>query len=185
MLAYILSICEPKYHPIIEHIYYTYQEDMVRFAKFRLRNRSIPNYEIEAEDVVQNSFIKIVTYAYRIDAKSKPKILKSYVMEIVKNESSTYVKKFFKHPEVEALEDEFASIEDYTATLNVIDIYEDLIEAIETLDYIYSVPVYLKDVMDFDVVEIAEIMEICEKTVYTRIERGKKMLKKKVKGFFI
>ncbi len=185
MLAYILSICEPKYHPIIEHIYYTYQEDMVRFAKFRLRNRNIPNYEIEAEDVVQNSFIKIVTYAYKIDQKSPPKILKSYVMTIVKNESSSFVHKFFKQPEAEALEGEFASMEDYTATLNILNIYEDIIDAIESLDYIYSVPIYLKVVMDFDIDEISVMLEICEKTVYTRIERAKKMLKQKVGDKFI
>lgn len=185
MLAYLLSLCEKQYHPIIEHIYYTYQEDMVKFAKFRLKNRSIPNYDIEAEDVVQNSFIKIVTYASKIDQKSPPKVLKSYVMEIVKNESSTFVHKYFKHPEAEALEAEFASMEDYTATLNVLNLYEDLIDAIDSLDYIYSVPVYLRVVMDFDVGEISVMLEICEKTAYTRIERAKKMLKNKVGDFFV
>lgn len=181
MLAYLLSICEKKYHPIIEHIYYTYQEDMVRFAKFRLRNRSIPNYEIEAEDVVQNSFIKIVTYAYRIKAKSKPQVLKSYVMQIVKNESRTFVKNFFKTPEVETLEEEFGSIEDYDATLNILGIYEDVIDIIDDLDEIYSNPLYLKFIMDFEVCEIALIMEISEKTIYTRLGRGRKMLMDKLK----
>ena len=185
MLAYILSICEPKYHPIIEHIYYTYQEDMVRFAKFRPRNRNIPHYDIEAEEVVQNSFLKIVTYADKIKRKSPPKVLKSYVMSIVKNESGTFVHKFFKHPESEALEAEFASMEDYEATLNVLNLYEDIIDAIDSLDYIYSVPIYLRVVMDFKVCEIATILEICEKTAYTRIERAKKMLKQKVGDKFI
>lgn len=180
MLAYLLSICEPKYHPIIEHIYYTYHEDMVRFAKFKLRNRNIPNYEIESEDVVQNSFIKLVTYAYKIQHDAPPKVLKSYVFEIVKNESATFVHKYFKHPETEALESEFASVEDYSATVKILNIYNDIIDAIDTLDYIYSVPTYLKVVMDFDIDEISAILEICEKTVYTRIERAKKMLREKV-----
>jgi len=185
MLAFLLSICEKKYHPIIEHIYYTYQEDMVRFAKYRLRNRSVPNYDIEAEEVVQNSFLKIVTYADKIKRKSQPKVLKSYVMSIVKNESGTFVHNYFKRPDTEALESEFASMEDYSATLNVHNLYEDIIDAIDNLDYIYGVPIYLRVVMDFEVSEIANILEICEKTAYTRIERAKKMLKNKVGDFFV
>ena len=180
MLAYILSLCEPKYHPIIEHIYYTYHDDMVRFAKFKLRNRNIPNYAIEAEDVVQNSFIKIITYAHKIEQKAAPKILKSYVFQIVKNESATFVHNYFKHPETEALENDFASFDDYTATVNILNIYSDINDAIDALDYIYSVPTYLNVVMDFEVAEIASMLEICEKTVYTRIERAKKMIREKV-----
>ena len=60
--------------------------------------------------------------------------------------------------------------------------YEDVVKAIENLDPVYSVTLLLKYERGLSPKEIAEMMEIPEKTVYTRLSRGKKMLRDALKG---
>ena len=55
-----------------------YHDDMIRFAKGRLKQKRIPSYEIDAEDAVQNSFVKIIKYIDMINL-SAPEKIKSYV----------------------------------------------------------------------------------------------------------
>ena len=60
--------------------------------------------------------------------------------------------------------------------------YEDVVKAIENLDLVYSVTLLLRYENGLSPKEIAEMMEISEKTVYTRLSRGKKMLRDALKG---
>ena len=50
------------------YIYSHFHDDMIRLAKSRLKNAGYCNYELEAEEVVQESFIKIIKY---IDTKKQ------------------------------------------------------------------------------------------------------------------
>ena len=60
--------------------------------------------------------------------------------------------------------------------------YEDVVKAIENLDPVYSTTLLLKYERGLTPAQIAEMMEIPEKTVYTRLSRGKKMLRDALKG---
>lgn len=59
MLQFLLSISDESNHSKIEYLYNRYQKEMMRVAKSRLKQLGMPNYEIDAEDVVQNAFVKI------------------------------------------------------------------------------------------------------------------------------
>ena len=75
-------------------------------------------------------------------------------------------------------DDGYNIIEDINISL----IYEDAIKAVEKLDLTYSTTLIMHYVHNKSVNEIAEIMGIPTKTVYTRLTRGKKMLYEALKG---
>ena len=54
--------------------------------------------------------------------------------------------------------------------------YEDVIEAIGKLDERYSIPLSLRVTENMEIKEIAKLLGIAEKSVYTRLERARKML---------
>ena len=54
--------------------------------------------------------------------------------------------------------------------------YEHVVEKIKQLDEKYSITLLLYYGEEMDVKKISELMEIAEKTVYTRLERGKRLL---------
>ena len=60
--------------------------------------------------------------------------------------------------------------------------YEKVVKAVEELDEKYSTTLFLYFDKEMSIKEIANMMGISEKTVYTRFERGKKLLINKIKG---
>ena len=57
-----------------------------------------------------------------------------------------------------------------------------MVKAIETLDERYSTTLYMVYCQEMTVNEIAEMMGISTKTVYTRLARGRKLLLDTIKG---
>ena len=68
MLIFLLSISDKSVAANVERLYRDYYEDLLRFAQGRLKQSGIKNYEIDAEDAVQNAFVKITKY---IDKQQK------------------------------------------------------------------------------------------------------------------
>ena len=60
--------------------------------------------------------------------------------------------------------------------------YSEVVKAIETLDERYSTTLYMVYCQEMTVNEIAEMMGISTKTVYTRLARGRKLLLDTIKG---
>ena len=60
--------------------------------------------------------------------------------------------------------------------------YEDVVKAIDDLDPVYSTTLLLKYERGMTPDQIAEQMDIPVKTVYTRLSRGKKLLRDALKG---
>ena len=60
--------------------------------------------------------------------------------------------------------------------------YSEVVKTIETLDERYSTTLYMVYRQEMTVNEIAEMMGISTKTVYTRLARGKKLLLDTIKG---
>ena len=59
--------------------------------------------------------------------------------------------------------------------------YREVVEAIKTMDERYSITLYLALCEEKTVNEIADMMGISTKTVYTRLARGKKLLLESLK----
>lgn len=181
MLSFLLSISEESNHSKIEYIYYTFHDDMIRFAMFRLRKFGLPNCEMDAEDAVQNAFVKITKYINAINTDVSKNELKSYVLSIVSHEVSNIVSDYVCFDDIDEHADNIRD-EDFFASMRIIERYEKVVKAIEKLDEKYSLTLLYRYNENMSVGEIATLMGVPEKTVYTRLERGKKLLLQSING---
>lgn len=181
MLQFLLLIADEKDQAKIEYLYKRYHYDMLRFAKHRLHQFGMPNYELDAEDAVQNAFVKITKYIDKIDFTADEKAIKAYVLKIISNETANIVSDYTHfddlHEYTETLEDG-----DFFGQMRTHVRYEDVVEAISRMDEKYSIPLSLRYSENMDVKAIAALLGIAEKTVYTRLNRAKKLLLEKING---
>lgn len=175
MLAFLLMICGDDIKEKIEHIYKTYHRDMLRYAKGQLKKMNVPDYEAEAEDVVQNAFLKITRYSERIRFDRGDDAVKSYVFAIVLNEAINNANEYTATVNIDDCF-EVSTEDEFFEQLPIKEDYEKVIQAIQRLDDKYRYTLMLHYTHDMSVKEIAKLMGIPEKTVYTRLERGRKQL---------
>ena len=175
VLGFLLTITDERNQEKIKFIYNKYHDDMIRFAKFRLKNSGVSSYELDAEDVVQNAFLKIVKYIDVIDTSRPENQLKSYIFSIVVNEVKNAMADMTFFDDIDIYSEKLSD-EDFFENLRDNLQYDELVEKIKRLDEKYSITMLLYYCEDFDVKAIADIIGIAEKTVYTRLERGKRLL---------
>ena len=84
----------------------------------------------------------------------------------------------FEFDEEFCFEKEYNFIEE----LEIKEQYNQVVKAIESLDEKYSTTLYLVYCKEKTVNEIADMMGISTKTVYTRLSRGKQLLTDSLKG---
>ena len=175
VLNFLLMIADESNREKIEYIYYKYHDDMIRFARYKLKDFDIDSYELDSEDVVQNAFLKIVKYIDAIDISKPENQLKSYIFSIVANETKNFIEDATHYDDIDIYAE--TMIDDYFFDKLQINIrYEHVVEKIKQLDEKYSITLLFYYGEDMDVKKISELMEIAEKTVYTRLERGKRLL---------
>lgn len=175
MLSFLLSITDESNHSRIIYLYNTYHDDMIKLAKYRLKKSGLPNYELDSEDVVQNAFVKISKYINSIDFEVCEKELKAYVLSIVANESKNAVNEYKYFDDIESHEEDLSD-DDFFERIEIKETYDMVIEQIKHMDEKYSITLLFHYSEDMSVKEIADLMGISEKTVYTRITRGKRLL---------
>lgn len=175
MLQYLLLISDEKDSSLIKCIFEKYHNDMIRFAMSRLKKAGFPNSFSDAEDAVQNAFVKITKYVSKIKVNASDKELKAYILTIVANETKNIIENM---RDVEELVDDMAELDEneFFERLRIRDRYETVIETMEGLDEKYSVTLLYYYQKEMKVKDIAALMGISEKTVYTRLQRGKKLL---------
>lgn len=181
MLQFLLTVSDESQHSKIEHIYNRYHEDMMRFAISKFQSIGRNNYAYDAEDAVQNAFMKIVKYIDNIDLSRSEKEVKNYCFSILSNEICCIL----GDEEIYCEDLSNVSIDSEFEFINNIDIkenYANLVKAIELLDDRYSSTLYLVFCKGLRVNEIAEMMGISPQTVYSRIRRGKIALADTFKG---
>lgn len=176
MLQLLLSFADESDHEKIIYIYKHYHDEMVRFAKHRLYMARVANYETDAEDVVQDSFLKITKYIKSINLDVSERELKSYILSIVSN---VLADRFKKAEHVEDLEDHFdiKSDDNFVEELTILERYKKVVAAIEKMEEKYRLALVYHFYKGFSVKEMAELFEVPEKTIYTRISRAQKKLK--------
>ncbi len=181
MLQFLLTLTDEFNHGKVEHIYDTYHDYMMRYAVSKLQNVGSTNFVYDAEDAVQNSFMKIVKHIDKIDFSRGEKDVKNYCFAILNNEILNVLndnQESFEIDEDFSLESEYSFIDE----LEMREIYDQVVKSIEALDEKYSTTLHLVFCQEITVNEIAEIMGISTKTVYTRLARGKKLLLKSLEG---
>lgn len=181
MLLFLLTLTDESEYSKIEYIYDSYHESMMRFAISRFRRAGRENYFTDAEDAVQGALLKLSMSAKQIDLSRGKKQVQSYVFSTLANEICRVFKgnsKNFENIEEFQLKDEYNFIEELEINEN----YNKVVQAIAALDEIYSTTLALVYKEEIPIKEIAKMMGISQKTVYTRLERGKKLLLESVKG---
>jgi len=181
MLQFLLTVSDESDHSKIEYIYNKFYAGMMRFALSRLRSYGRRNYMLEAEDALQNAFMKIVKNIDKIDFSRGEKNVKNYCFTILTNEISNLLQENFENFEIFeefCLEKEYNFIEE----LEIKERYDEVVKAIRKLDEKYSYTLYLTFCREMTVNEIAEMMGISTKTVYSRLARGKQLLLDSLEG---
>ncbi len=181
MLQFLLTLTDESNHGKIVHIYDTYHDYMMRYAVSKFQAMGRTNSVYDAEDAVQGAFVKITRYIAAIDFSRGEKDVKNYCFAILNNEICNVLN---DNQEIYELDEDFCSGTEYNfiEELEIRESYKKVVKAIEALDEKYSTTLYLVFCKEKTVHEIAEMMGISKKTVYTRLTRGKQLLLDSLKG---
>ncbi|AZI67364.1 sigma-70 family RNA polymerase sigma factor [Kaistella daneshvariae] len=154
-------------HAIFKETVFCLKDEMYRFAK-----RFVISSD-EAEDVVQDLMLK---FWQKKDDLSNFGNLKSYVMKSVKNECLNRL----KHEDVKM---GFADFHQQTSEIYHVEsnnLKDQIIGFINQLPEKQKAVIHLKDVEDFDVVEIAEILEMEQNAVRVNLMRARQKVKDQI-----
>lgn len=181
MLAFLLSICDEKHHDKAEYLFYTYHDKMLQLSRNRLRKFGRYDCLQDVEDIVQESFVCILKYIHRINFDADPAVLECYILKIVGNEVLKHLKLKNKCPQ-KYIEDIEESIYDSSAEIEferieTKDEYNAVLAELKAMDERYSVPLLMQYCVDLSAQEIADILGVPLKTVYTRLARGMSKVK--------
>ncbi len=181
MLQFLLTLTDESNHGKVEHLYNTYHDYMMKYAVSKIQNLGRTNFVYDAEDAVQNAFMKIVKHIDKIDFSRGEKDVKNYCLTILSNEICNVLS---DNQENFEFDEEFCSGTEYNfiEELEIRERYNEVVKAIEALDEKYSTTLYLVFRKEKTVNEVAEIMGLAPKTVYTRLSRGKQLLLESLKG---
>ena len=181
MLQFLLTLTDESNHGKVEHIYNTYHDYMIKYAVSKLQAAGRRNAIYDAEDAVQNAFMKIVRHIDKIDFSRGENDVKNYCFSILCNEICNVLR---DNEENFEFDEEFYSEKEYNfiEELEIQESYNEVVKGIKSLDEKYSTTLYLIFCKEKTVNEVAEMMGLTPKTVYTRLARGKELLLNSVKG---
>jgi RNA polymerase sigma-70 factor (ECF subfamily) len=142
------------------HLVYQHQDSIFRLAYSYTKNH------FDADDVTQNVLLQL----YKTDKVFETEVhLKNWLMTVTVN----HCKNLFRAPWRK-----HENLEDYANTLAFQDEdSKDLFCMVMGLDKKYRVTLLLHYYEGYTIREIAQIMSVPEKTVSTRLARGRKILK--------
>lgn len=181
MLTFLLAISDEKDHDKIAFIYNNYHDKMIRLARYRLAKAGLPNFESEAEDAVENAYLKIVKYIDAINFDASEKELKAYVLSVVANETINVMRNIKLFDDIDEC-DEILSDDNFMERIMISDRYDRVIKAIESMDGIYSIALLYRFCKGYSVKEMSELLGVKEKTMYTRIARAQRILLNLLEG---
>lgn len=174
MLVFLLSISDPENRDKVEEFYRKYHIEMYKIAKHKLRHN--PNSELEAEEALQNAFVKIIEHFDTIRLDASERALHAYFLAIVTNEAINILNRHTEQISIQEVDDISASDDSFIDQLCLQSDYDAIVRAIIKLDDRYSIPMQLRFVEQMSVAEIAALLNMNVKTVYTNLNRGKKRL---------
>ena len=182
MLAFLLSIADRSDHDKIIYVYNKFNVEMLAFARRRLATERPKDTNDDALDVVQNAFLKITKYIKSIDFTKSEDMIRAYVLTVVENEIRNYLNDI---PKFEILEDnkKLISDKDFIDQIITEETVEAVVKEIKMLDEKYSLTMLYRFFAGMSVKQISAFMGVPTKTVYTRLERGKRLLGEAMKKY--
>ena len=147
-----------------ERIVRVYIDDVFRTALACCRNRS------EAEDAVQNTFLKLMTSAPNFTDEEH---IRRWLIRVAVNESKNFLKSAWRRNVSYLDELENEPVRDSSRD-------DGLLDVIGSLPVKYSSVLHLFYYEGYRCSEIAELLHISESNVQTRLMRARNMLKKQL-----
>lgn len=174
---YLALIDEPSDKEKFLAIYENYKDIMYQKAMSVLHNSSL------AEEAVQESLIKIAKNISKISSVNCSQT-RNFIVIIVRNTSLNMIHSE-KIKETEGINDATPDISmDVLSRVMSKQGYEHLVSLVNELDDIYTDVLTLKLVMGYSSDEISSLLGVSRKTVDSRIYRGKKILQRKLEGYY-
>ena len=152
-----------------ESIYNRYKNDLYHQALNIVKN------EKDAEDVLQEAFIKIAKNIKSIDDIKSKEIL-SFLIVITKNTAYDYIRKSSKIVEFPLSETESAIDENALNNLVGNIEYQEIVSVITNIPSPYNEVLYLHFVKDYSIKKTATLLNKKTATVKMQLVRGKKIL---------
>ncbi len=154
-----------RYETLVDALY----QDVYRYAYWLCKNSAL------AEDLVQETFLR----AWRsLDSLQNDKAAKAWLFTILRRENARLYERY--RPDIVDIEDQSIADSDDNEPDQRLD-RRMLHEAIATLDKDYREPLLLQVIGGFSGKEIADILDLNNNTVMTRLFRARG----KLKQFFI
>lgn len=174
MLTFLLTLVDESDQDKIVYLYNTYHKEMLRVARGVLKDR--PDAACDAEDAVQEAFMKICKYINSIDFNADSYQIRAYVMAIVTNEAKNIMNIPADFLCFDEYEDMVFTDDEFLQQLINPDEYENVVKSIQKLDDKYSIILQMKYVYQFKNEQISDILKIPLNTVYTNLRRAKLLL---------
>lgn len=143
------------------------KDEMYRFAK-----RFVMSSD-EAEDVVQDLMMKFWQKREELETFGN---LKSYAMRSVKNECLNRL----KHHEVKMGFADFQIHRSDLYQMETNNLKDQIISFIQKLPEKQKTVIHLKDVEDYDIAEIAEVLDMAENAVRINLMRARQKIKEQI-----
>lgn len=182
LIFYMSLIDDESQHRLFEEIYLNYRKQMFLVA------RSVLGSDSDAEDIVHDVFMKIAKkHMSRISKIENDTDLRNYLLKATKHTALDHLRKQ-RHEKImpdtagESDLKEIADIADDELADKVCSNieYEQIVEAIASLDEIYREALYYHFVLELSVPELSKLLDCKKSTVKQRLVRGKKLLYKKL-----
>ena len=174
MLAFLLALADERDQEKVTELYDKYHVEMYKIAMSKLGQYS--NATIQAEEAVQNAFVKIIDRFEAIRFEDGEKSIHAYVLTIASHEAINLLRKSENIESLDNMDQEVLIEGDFADELFRHWTYKDVVQALEEMDDRYSIPLQLKYANDLTVNEIASVLDMNVKTVYTNLSRGKILL---------
>ncbi len=177
MLLFLLSLVPEHEKEKVLYIYEHFHDDMIRFARGRLKNAGVQNYLLDAEDIVQESLLRIVTYIDHINLSLGEQANRTYLFSIVANVIHDHLQKETHAVSLDNCEYMLSDDENFIEELHLQHEYEAVRSALTQLKEIYTVVLMLYYDRNMTTQQIADLLGIPVKTVQTRLIRGRNKLR--------
>ena len=148
-----------------EQVIATYKDRIFAIGLSILKNPD------DAEDVVQETFLRYHTYKKDFESKEN---IKSCLYKVDINKE--------KHIQIKFCRKKQVSLEDYMATISFDTPQdEELFQTVMALPSKYSIVIHLYYYEDYSIKEIAQQLKLNEGNVKVRLSRARQLLKKQLK----
>jgi RNA polymerase sigma-70 factor, ECF subfamily len=159
---------------IIDEIMIKYGQDILHLVFSYVKNKAL------AEDLTQDIFVKCYNSLHTYNKKSK---LRTWLWRIAINHCKDYIKSWYNKNVIvidEQIHTTFKQTENVEETVIQKDEDEQLTSAVMNLPIKYREVIFLFYYEELSIKEIAEITEIKENTVKTRLRRAKEILREEL-----